>query len=287
MAEQSPWVVEVTAANFEAEVIERSMRGAVVVDLWAPWCGPCRQLTPVLERLAQEHRGKFTLAKVNIDAEPDIADLFRVESIPFVVAFREGRPVDQFLGLLPEPQLREWVGRLLPGPAEELVREAEELEGRDLAAAEGKYREAQQFAPGDDGIRIRLARTLLAQDRDAEAREIIDKLEARGFLEDEAERIKSQLELRAAAEEAGGVEAARRAAAERPDDLTLQLTLADALAVAGKHREALEICLAVVQRDKAGMGNAARETMVRIFDLLGTGSPLASEYRRKLATALY
>lgn len=287
MAESSPWIIDTTAARFEEDVVQQSMQRPVVVDLWAPWCGPCRQLGPVLERLAQEHRGKFVLVKVNIDEEPEIAQAFGVQSIPFVVAIKEGRPVDQFLGVLPERELRAWLEPLLPSPAEDLVREAEELEGRDLIAAEEKYREALALAPKNDNLRIRLARVLLAQDRDEECRALLAELEARGYLEDEAERIKSQLDLRAAAEEAGGVEQARRAVAAEPDNLALQLALADALAVAGKHREALELCLKVVQRDRAGMGNPAREAMLRIFDLLGSDSPLVPEYRRKLATALY
>lgn len=283
----SNWVIDATIETFQRDVIEQSVERPVVVDLWAPWCGPCRQLGPILERLAQEHGGKFVLAKVNVDEEQELAAAFGVSSIPHVVAFRDGQPLDQFQGVMPEDQIRQWLQRLMPSPAEELVRKGEELEASDPAAAGQCYRQALEFAPDDDAIRIRLARTLLARNLNDECGQIIGELEARGYLEPEAETIKSQLELREAAADAGGVEEARQAAAANPEDLSLQVKLADALAVAGRHREALDILMGVVDRDKQGAGVEAKETMVRIFDLLGPGSSLVSEYRRKLATALY
>lgn len=287
MAMPSNLVIDATIENFQRDVVEQSVERPVVVDLWAPWCGPCRQLGPILERLAQQYGGKFVLAKVNVDEEQELAAAFGVSSIPHVVAFRGGQPVDQFQGLLPEDQIRQWLERFMPSPVDELVRKGEELEPSDPAAAGQCYRQALELAPDDDSIKIRLARTLLARNLHDECRQIIGELEARGYLEPEAETIKSQLELREAAAEAGGVEEARKAAAAAPDDFELQIKLADALAVAGKHREALDICMSVIDRDKHGAGVQAKETMVKIFDLLGPGSGLVTEYRRKLATALY
>jgi putative thioredoxin len=287
MAEQSPWIVDVTAETFESGIIARSNEVPVIVDFWATWCQPCRQLAPLLESLAQEHAGKFVLAKVNVDESPEIAGAFGVRSIPHVFAVRGGQPVDQFMGILPEAQLREWIKTIMPSPAEQLVNEGMALEVNDPAAAEAKYREALHLVPEADPLKIRLANMLLAQDRNDEASKIIEELQERGFLEPEAEKLKSQLELRAAAAEAGGVEEARSAAAGQPDDLSLQLKLAEALAGVRKHREALEILLALVQRDKSGVGVDAKVTMLRIFDTLGPSSDLAQEFRRKLATALY
>jgi putative thioredoxin len=287
MAEQSPWIVDITTDTFESGVIARSNEVPVVVDFWATWCQPCRQLAPLLESLAQEYAGKFVLAKVNVEESPEIAGAFGVQSIPHVFAVRGGQPVDQFVGVLPEPQLREWIKAIMPSPAEQLVSEGMALETTNPAAAESKYREALHLVPDADPVKIRLAGMLLAQNRDDEAMKTIQQLEERGFLEPEAETIKSQLELRAAAAEAGGAEEARRAADAQPGDLSLQIKLAEALEGVHKHRDALQTLLSVVERDKSGAGVEAKATMLRIFDSLGPGSELAQEFRRKLATALY
>lgn len=287
MSVQSQWVIDTTTEKFEADVIERSADCPVVVDFWAPWCGPCQQLGPILEKLAVEYDGKFLLAKVDIDQNQEIAAACRVESIPYVLAFSEKQAVNQFVGLLPEPELREWLATILPSEADELVKQGQELEQTDAAAATDMFRKALEIAPQDDRIKIHLARSLAAQSLNEEAHAMIAELAQRGFLEPEAEAIKAQIELREAAAEAGGVTEARKAAEAAPDDLPAQLLLADALAVSGQHEEALGICLALIERDKGGIGNEAKETMVKIFEMPGTPPHLVSEYRRKLATAWY
>lgn len=287
MADSASWVIETTTETFEKDVVQGSMERTMVVDFWAPWCEPCRQLAPILEKLAQENAGKFLLVKVNIDEQPEVAQAFGVQSIPHVAAMREGQLVDQFQGVLPEDQLREWIAQIVPSRTDELMQEAEALEAEDPGGAEARYREAADLSPDEDAIKIALARVAVAQDRDEEAAKIIAELEKRGFLEPEAERVKSQLELREAAEDTGGVGEARKAVEENPDDTSRQLKLADALAVSRKHEEALQICLHLIETDKAGIGVEAKETMVRIFDVLGASSELTGDYRRKLATAWY
>lgn len=287
MSSPSPWVVDVTAASFEKTVIERSAELPVVVDFWAAWCGPCRQLGPVLETLADEYAGKFLLAKVDVDQQPELAGAFAVQSIPHVVAIRDRVLVDEFRGALPEPILRQWLDRLLPSPAEQLLKEAESLEPRDPPGAESRLRQALAVDERFDPARIALARVLLSQRRLEEARTLVAQLEGRGFLEPDAERVKSQLDIALAAAESGGVEQARRAVEAHPHDLSLRLPLADALASAGQHAEALELCLSVIQQDRSGVGVQAKETMLDILNLLDPASDLASEYRRKLASALY
>ena len=283
----SPWIKETTTERFEADVIRASTDRPIVVDFWATWCQPCNQLGPLLEKLAVEFNGRFELVKVNVDENQDLAAAFGVQSIPYVVALRDGQVASEFVGVHPEDKLREWLGSLLPSKAEELLKKGQALEETDPKGALAAYREAAALDPKLDAARIALARVLLKLNQDDECRKIIAELESRGYLEPEAEKVKSQLELRAAAAEAGPLDEARKAATAAPDDLSLQLKLADALAVANRHEEALQICLAIVQKDKSALGGEAKSTMLRIFDALGPGSDLVSVYRRKLATALY
>ena len=283
----SPWIMDGTEQNFESEVLARSNELLVVVDFWAPWCAPCRELGPVLERLATENAGQFLLVKVDIDQQPGLAQAFGVRSIPHVFALRNGQLADQFMGALPEDQIREWLAQFQPSPAELLVLEARKLEQEDSAAAEAKYREALELVPQDDRIRIQLARLLLKQHRNADCRDILTQLEARGFLEPEAENIKAELDLRAAAAEAGGVGECRAALAASPDDPQLKMKLAEALGAAQQFQEALDLCLVVAQAATGDLRNEARTTMVNLFHMLGPEAELTKTYRRKLATALY
>lgn len=287
MSANSAWIIDITEENFETEVIQQSEQTPIVIDFWAPWCGPCQQLAPLLEKMVEEFQGKIRLAKINIDEQQGLAAAFQVQSIPTVVAFLNGQPVDQFQGLLPEETLREWIARLVPSPVEILFQEGQAIEESDPAAAEAKYREAAALDPDNDVIKLRIAAVLAKLSRFDECAQIIQELEKRGFLEPEAEQIKSQLELQAGAEEAGGTEAARAALEADPENPALKIALADALAISNKHEEALEICLSIIEQDKTGAGVEAKATILRIFDLLGPQSDLTSVYRRKLATLLY
>jgi len=287
MSQESPWIVETSEATFQPDVVDRSQEVLVVVDFWATWCQPCRLLGPILEKLANEYQGRFRLVKANVDQMPSIAGNLGVQSIPAVFAVREGQIVDQFLGLLPEPQIRTWIDHLLPTPAENLTEEAEKLEGIDPAAAEAKYRKAIELQPADPQARLGLARVLLLGNRLDEARTIIDELAAADLLDTEGERLRAELELRLQEQEIGGVQKAREAALTDPDNLQLQLNLAKALTVDNQYEEALKTALHLVEKDRAGVGEEARKLMVQIFHLLGAESDLASQYRRKLTMLLY
>jgi len=288
MADKSPFIFDVHLANFEQDVIQKSNEVPVVIDFWAPWCGPCRQLAPVLEKLVAEANGKWLLAKVNTDEEQQLAMAFGIQSIPVVVAMSQGQPVADFMGVRTEAEIRQWLEQIMPSPAQVLVQEGLKLEATDPHAAEARYREALELLPDEHAIRIRLANALLLQGRLDESRTQIEQLETRGYLEPDAERIKSELDVRQAAAETGGVEAARQAAEANPTDLSLKIRLADALAASQNHRKALEICLELVRTERtSSIGTEAKETMLKIFQMLGPASELTGEYRRKLATALY
>jgi putative thioredoxin len=281
------WVIEVTEADFESAVFQRSRQVPIVLDFWAPWCAPCRALGPVLEGLAREMAGKFVLAKVNVDREPGLAAAFGVQGIPAVFAIRDRRVIDQFAGALPERELRMWLSGLLPTAAENLLSTAKELESGSPETAEAQYRQALAAEPDLAAAKIGLARVLAGRGAIDESRQLLDDLAARGFLEPEAECIASQIWLKRQAVEAGPPTSCREALAASPQDSQKQLQLARSLAGAGQYEEALQTCLHLVQADRKASGEQAREIMVHIFRALGPDSDLVSTYRRKLSQALY
>lgn len=286
-AAPSAWIIEPTIDTFEKEVVERSMTVPIVIDFWATWCQPCLQLAPILEKLANEYQGQFILAKVETEKNPELAGAFGVQSIPLVVALREGRPVDAFQGALSEKQVREWLTRILPSEAERLLGEAAAMEESSPSEAETRYRRVVELEPESGPALIGLGRVLLAKGQVDEVRTIVDKLEARGYLEAEAEQLKSQLALKAAAASfSGDLDEARSAAAKDPLNIELQVELAETLAASGKFEEALDLCLGHIARDKSGAGVRAKEAMLTILGSM-TDHELAGQYRRKLATLLY
>ena len=223
MLPSPPVVITVTTESFQQDVMQRSLDVPVILDFWAPWCQPCQQLAPILEKLAAESAGEFVLAKINTDEQPQLAQAFGVQSLPMVVAFVQGQPVDQFVGLLTEAQIREWLAPLKPTPAQTLARQAAALVETNPQAAESKYREALALAPEEDSLKACLASVLLKQDRLDECQVMIDSLAQRGFLEPEVERIKMELEVRTAAAESGGVDQARKTAEADPANLILKV----------------------------------------------------------------
>lgn len=283
-----PSIISATMETFREDVIEQSQIRPVVVDFWAEWCAPCRQLIPLLEKLTEEAAGAFCLVKVNVDECPEIAGAFGVQSIPFVVAMVAGQPVSQFAGIQTEPQLKEWLKGFLPSPAVEAYEQGQQHEADGSPElAEATYRKASELEPEAAEFRIAHARVLIELNRDQESREILDELNKRGFLEPEAQALVAQLEMRSQVEESGGVAEAKKALEANPSDLTLQLRLAEAYGADSRFEEACEMLLEIVKADRAGVGVQAKEVMVGLLTVMGAKSKLASEFRRKLATAFY
>lgn len=283
-----PSIISTTMETFREDVIQQSQVRPVVVDFWAEWCAPCKQLIPMLEKLTEEAKGAFCLVKVNVDECPEIASAFGVQSIPFVVAMVDGQPVSHFAGIQTEPQLREWMQGFMPSPSAEAFEQGQQHEADgSLELAEASYRKASDLEPEAAEFRIAHVRVLIELNRDQEAREIIDELNKRGFLEPEAQALLAQLDMRSQVEESGGVTEAKKALEANPTDLTLQLRLAEAYGADSRFEEACEMLLEIVKADRAVVGVQAKEVMVGLLTVMGPKSKLASDFRRKLATAFY
>ena len=283
----SEWVIEVTSATFQEQVVERSKERPVVVDFWAPWCGPCRALGPLLESLAAEKNGEFLLAKVNSDENPDLAAAFQVNGIPAVFAIRAGQLVDRFEGLLPEDQLRAFIDRLAPSEAEVKAADALGLEGRDPAAARAAYQDLLRANPDDPVARVGLARVLLAADgNEGEAATLLTGITI-GDHAAEADRLRTVIKLRDVPHADADLATAERTADASPEDAQAKYALGQLLAARGDYIPALDALVAAAELDKTLGKAAVRELMVDVFTIIGTRSPEADDYRGRLRNLLY
>lgn len=257
-------VVEVTDATFEEVVVEGSKTRPVVVDMWAAWCGPCRTLTPILEKVADERDGSFLLAKLDTDANPMVAQAFGVQSIPTVIAFKDGQAVTGFIGAYPEPEVNRFVDSILPTEADRRAEDARTVEAAgDVAGAEEGYRAALAEEPDNREAAVGLARVVLDRGQLDEAEALV----APHRPDPEAERVQAAIEM--------------RRWTEAPADGTLGH--AKRLAVAGDLAGGLAGMLQALAEDR----DAARDAMVTVFTAVGDDDPLVGEYRRRLAAALF
>ncbi|MCA0901877.1 thioredoxin [Microbulbifer agarilyticus] len=281
------FIVEVKAENAQQVLIEESMKRPVLVDVWADWCEPCKQLMPVLEKLAAEYAGQFLLAKLNADTEQALAGQLGVRSLPTVMLLKDGQPVDGFAGVQSEKEIRDMLDKYLPKTWDLQFQQAQTLVGEgELDQALPLLRQAY----GDSGERADIAKqyaaVLLEKNRAKEAEEVLGKI-LMADQDADYQQLMAQLELKQAAAESPEIKALQQALAENPDDSESAYKLAIQLSQAERQEEALEILLNLLRKDLGFADGTAKQAFLDIVKTLGAGDPVATTYQRKLMTLMF
>jgi putative thioredoxin len=280
------WTIDVDEENFEMAVLEQSKQVPILVDFWAEWCGPCKVLGPILEKLAGEYDGDFILAKVNVDENQNLAAAFRIQGIPAVKLFKDGDLASEFTGALPESMLREFLAKFLPSTADKQAQEATALEERGKAAeARDLYQSILESDPDHAKALLGLGRLAMNAGNNEAALEFLDKISIVADERKEADRLIARLKLQGSA--AQDLKALRAKVEAEPNNLDRRFELAQALAGVEKYQEALAELLAIVKTDRSFRDDGARKAMVQIFEVLGSENPLTDQYRSELATVLF
>ena len=284
-----------TSAEFMADVIDASMQTPVIVDFWATWCGPCKQLTPILEKVVTEARGAVKLVKVDIDKNPEIAQQLRIQSIPAVFAFSGGRPIDAFQGALPESQVKAFIDKLSEkagttqaNPIADALAQAKELlDADDFAAAGSIYQQVIQHEAENLPARAGLARCLVAAGELAQASEVLTAVPDDKRDDAEIAAAWSILELAQKSEGAGDLGDLERRVEADPSDHQSRFDLALALYGAGRPVDAIDQLIEIIRRDRTWNDEAARKELLQLFEAMGPTDPETTAGRRKLSALLF
>lgn len=276
-------VFDVTAAEFERAVVERSLATAVLLDFWAEWCGPCKSLGPILEKIVDDFGGSLVLAKVNVDREPMLAQQFQIRSIPTVMLVKDGRIVGGFPGALPESQVRQFLAQHGVQPAESGDAPAAPTDPEERVA---QLREAVAEHPDDAERRLELALALIDTEAVDEAAELIEALPANLGADQRATRAWSRIRFVRTLRDAPPLETLERAAAEQPDDPAVRHQLGVALIDAGRPREGLEQLLELLRSHRSWQDGQARQVLVDAFNVIDDEA-LVREFRRRMTALLF
>ncbi len=283
-------------ANFAVDVIDASMQTPIVVDFWATWCGPCKTLGPLLEKTVKDARGAVRMVKIDIDTNQELAAQLRIQSVPSVYAFYQGRPVDGFVGAQPESQVKAFVERLAqlagvevgPSPVEQALEEAQAaLDSGQPGAASAIYGQILQHEPESAAALAGLINCRLAADDQAGAQEIFDSLTDELKAKPELASVSAQLELAQSGVQAGEVPALQAKLEINGNDHQARFDLAMAFYAMNQREAAADELLALIQRDRKWNEEAARKQLLKFFDAWGPTDPLTLETRRRLSSILF
>jgi putative thioredoxin len=284
-----------STASFMADVIESSKSVPVIVDFWATWCGPCKQLGPALEKAVKDARGAVRLVKIDVDQNQELATQMRIQSIPAVYAFKDGRPVDGFVGALPESQVKQFVGKLAatggagPSPIEEALAVAKEaITAGDWDQAEDIYGQIVEHEPENADAIAGLARAALQKKDLAAAKKRLADVPAAAASHAEIQAARAALELAEAGQKAQGALGELEARLNQdPNDHQARLDLASALFAAGEREHAIDELLDLVRRAREWNEQAARKQLVKFFEAMGHADPLTVATRKRLSSILF
>jgi len=281
-----------STATFVADVVQASSQVPVIVDFWAPWCGPCKQLTPALEKAVRESRGAVRMVKINVDENQELAAQLRVQSVPMVYAFKDGRPVDAFTGALPDNQIRSFIQRLAAGAQTpsiaDIVAEAKQvLDEGDADTAAQIFQQVLAEEPGNAPATAGLLRCLMAVGDIAAAKRLLLQLPEDVARHGDVAAVRTALELHDSAAAAGPAAELRRQVATDPADHQARFDLATAYYAGGEYEAAVDELLEIFRRDRAWNDGAARKQLVKVFDALGPAHPLTASGRRRLSALLF
>lgn len=284
---ESPYIVEITADNYQQIVIDGSFQVPVLVDFWADWCQPCKALMPMLAKLADEYLGKFILAKINTEQQQELAGQFGIRSIPTVKLFKNGQAVDEFAGALPEAQVRQFLDQHIPRESDNAVGQAQQhlLQG-DTDAALALLTQAQADDPTNHNISVALAQTFAAMGDAESAMAILDKLPEDRQEQEDASTLRGQLYFDHIGSGIPDQATLKQRLAVDENDSEARFQLATHMINSQDYAAALELLLTLMRKDRQYDDDAARKTMLRIFELLGE-DPLVPRYRSKMMSLIY